>query len=221
MCGPSGAEQNISNEQDSLSSLLSADFSQRWASQTSTLANLNQMLTPISEAGPDQQGFGPQEQAAINTQIGEGVGQNYAKATQALNNTLDARGGNEYLPTGSSAALQGTLASSAANQLSQEQLGATEANYTQGRQNWQTATAGLNALAGEYNPGQFSGQAQSGFNSSFSMANQIQQQTNQEQADIAGGVVSLGMDAATFGAGALAGNQGFDLQGGLAALTKV
>jgi len=84
MCGSSGQETPISGEQQSLSALLPADFSERFAQQTSTLQNLNTMLTAIAEAGPDQQGFGSQELAALNTRAGEGVGANYAKASQAL-----------------------------------------------------------------------------------------------------------------------------------------
>jgi hypothetical protein len=206
MCGPSSQEKAIAGEQQSLASLLSADFSQRFSEQSSTLQNLNNLLTPIAEAGPDQQGFGAQELAALGTQVGEGVGANYSKATQSLNNVLAARGGGgEVLPTGSSAALQATLASSAADQMSKEQLGITEANYSQGRKNWQEATAGLSALANQYNPGEFSGQAQKGYDSAFGMADKIQQENNQAQAEIIGGIGSIAMDAATFGMGGMTG----------------
>lgn len=203
ICGPSGQEKSIEASQQSLSSLLSSDFSERFGQQSAVLQNLSNMLTPISEAGPDQAGFGPQELAALGTQVGEGVGANYAKASQALNNTLAARGGgNEFLPTGASAALKGTLASSAANQLSAEQLAITRANYGQGRQNWQQATAGLSALANQFDPTAYSSGAQKGFDAAFGMSNAINQQQNQETADIIGGVTALA-GAATGGLGNL------------------
>lgn len=220
MCGPSGQEKNIQGQQQSLSTILASHFGERFGQQSQILQNLNNMLTPIAEAGPDQQGFGANELAALNTQSGEGVGRNYGKATQALQNTLAARGGgNEYLPTGARGALQGTLASSAANEMSQEQLGITRANYAQGRSNWQMATGGLSALANQYDPMSYAGGAQKGYDSSFGMADKISQEQNQATASIVGGIASLGMDAATFGAGALEGSQGFDFQGGLSALT--
>jgi hypothetical protein len=220
ICGPSGQEKAIAGQQQDLSTLLSSDFSQRFGQQSAVLQNLNNMLTPIAQAGPDQQGFGAQELAALNTQAGESIGANYSKATQSLQNVLASRGGgNEFLPTGARSALQETLASSAADQMSKEQLGITRANYGQGRQNWQEATAGLSALANQYNPGEFSGQAQKGFDSAFGMADKIQQEKNQQQMAIAGGIAALGMDAATFGAGALEGTQGFDFQGGLSKLS--
>jgi len=107
ICGPSGQETAIAGQQQDLSTLLSSDFSQRFSQQSGVLQNLNSMLTPIAQAGPDQQGFGAQELAALNTQAGEGVGANYSKATQALQNTLAARGGgSEVLPTGARGALQ-------------------------------------------------------------------------------------------------------------------
>lgn len=220
MCGPSSQEKGIAGQQSNLSLLLQDHFNERFGAQSQILQNLNSMLTPIAEAGPDQQGFGANELAALNTQAGEGVGRNYAKATSALQNTLAARGGgNVYLPTGARGALQGTLASSAAGELSQEQLGITRANYAQGRSNWQQATGGLQALAGQYDPTGFSGQAQHGFESAFGMEHTINQEQSQKEMAIASGISSLAMGAATFGAGALAGNQGFDFQGGLSALS--
>jgi hypothetical protein len=166
---------------------------------------LNNLFTPIAEAGPNQQGFSGPELAALNTQVGEGVGQNYAKASQALNTQLSAQGGgNEYLPSGASAALKSNLASAAANQQSQEQLGVTEANYAQGRQNWQQATGGLNALAQEYNPTAIAGATNTASQNAFGQASQIQQMKNQEESEIAGGIMSLGTGFLTGGLSNLA-----------------
>lgn len=208
MCGPAPEDQGIASQQQSLATTLAGNYNQYFANQSSILGNLNNMLTPIAQAGPDQQGYGANELAALNTAAGEGVGNNYAKASQALNNNLATRGGgNEFLPTGARAALKGNLASSAANAMSQAQLGITEANYGQGRKNWQEATAGLNTLAQDYNPNASASGAQSGFDSSFKMYDTIQQQKNQKEAAIAGGITSLATDALTFGMGGL-GNMG-------------
>jgi hypothetical protein len=191
------------------------DFSERYGAQSQVLQNLNLMLTPIAQAGPDQQGFGANELAALNTSAAEGVGANYSKATQSLNNVLAARGGgNEVLPTGSRGALQETLASAAADRMSKEQLGITEANYAQGRQNWQHATAGLSALANQYDPTAFSSGAQKGFDSAFGMASKINQENNQLGADIAGGITAL--------AGSVGGGIGnLDTQGTSSPLEQV
>lgn len=229
MCGPSSQAGPLAAQTTSLATTLAGNYNQYFANQSAVLGNLNAMLTPIAQAGPDQQGFGPRELAALQTQTGEGIGANYAKATQALNTQLAARGGgNEYLPTGAGAALRGTLASAAANELSQANIGITEANYGQGRQNWREATAGLNALAQEYNPNPAASGAQSGFGSAFGMYDKIQQEKNQKEAAIAGGITSLATGALTFGMGGLANlgaGEGFGegvgdfFKGGLSALS--
>lgn len=192
MCGPSADQERIAGREDTFSSLLNSHYQKNFDAQSQILQQLTSMFTPIAQAGPDQQGFGPQELAALNTESGSGVGANYAKASQALNNTLAARGGgNEVLPTGSSAALRGQLASSAANELSQEQSAITRANYSQGRSNWSQATAGLNALAGEYNPEAIANSASSATQSAFGDATKVQEMKNQREMAIAGGITSL------------------------------
>jgi hypothetical protein len=197
MCGPSGQEEQIAGQQSSLASTLQSNYNQQFANQSQVLSNLNNLYTPIAEAGPDQQGFGGQELAAINTQEGQGVGTNYAHASQALNNTLASQGGgNEFLPNGAQAELKGSLATSAANQLSSEQLQTTQANYAQGRQNYNQATAGLQTLASQYNPTGFASGANDAFKQSFTDANQIQTQKNQEQQAIASGIAGIAMEGA-------------------------
>jgi hypothetical protein len=207
-CGPSNQEKAIAGQQLSLSTQLSQFFGTRFSQQSSVLQNLNNLLTPIAEAGPDQQGFGPQELAALHTQATEGVGANYEKATRALQNVLAAQGGgNEFLPTGAKGALQGTIATAGAAEQSRLDLGITEANYATGRKNWEEATRGLSSLANQYDPLGYAGGAQKGFDSSFNMADKISQEQNQAEASIYGGIASLGMDALTFGAGGM-GNLG-------------
>ncbi len=217
MCGPSGSQKQLAAQEADFSTTLNQNYAKNFAAQSSILQNLTRMFTPIAEAGPDQQGFGSQELAALNTQIGEGSGANYGKASRALNTVLASRGGgNEVLPTGGEAALRETLASSAAQEASQEELAVTRANYAQGRQNWSQATAGLDALAGQYNPNAIAGEATGANTSAFGEATKIQEMQNQKEMAIAGGITSLAMGAATFGAGAMGGG-GFG--GGLKALT--
>lgn len=204
MCGPSGGMKGLAARQTSLANTMMANYNANYASQSAILSRLTNLFTPIAQAGPDQAGFGPQELAALNTQAGEGVGINYAKATQAVNTQLAARGGgNEFLPTGARASIKAGMASLAANQLSNEQLAITRANYAQGRQNWQQATSGLNALAGEYNPNPIGGMAESGYQSAFGMEQKIQEMKNQKWGAIAGaitGVAKAGIGALTGGA---------------------
>lgn len=181
-----------SGKQGNLASQLAADFGERYGEQSAVLANLRSLWTPIAQAGPDQQGFGANELAAITTGAREGVADQYAKASRALNTTLATRGGgSEVLPTGASAALRESLASAAANESARQQQAITTANYAQGRQNWREATAGLQALASQYNPSTFSGQASAANEAQFNMEKQINQERAQKMSSIIGGITGL------------------------------
>ena len=198
MCGPSSSQKELAAGELNFSQLLQGNYAQNFGAQSAELSKLNNTFTPIVEAGPDQQGWGPQEAAAVNTQIGEGVGNNYAKATQSLNANLSAQGGgNEFLPSGASAQLKSQLATAGANQMSQEQLGATEANYAQGRTNYNQATAGLQALQGDYNPNALAGETTSATQGAYQDATQNAMQATQQFSAIAGGVSGLMKSAAT------------------------
>ena len=210
MCGPSASEQMISGQQQSLASTLQANYNNYFGKQSQTMQNLNSIFTPIAQAGPDQQGFGANELAALNTNAQEGVGNQYAKAQRVLNNNLSARGGgNEFLPNGARTELDASLASAAANESARQSQAITTANYAQGRSNWLTATAGLNALAQEYNPEGIASGAESGYNSAFGMADKINQEKNQKAAAIAGGIAGLALGPLAGGLGALGPGESF------------
>jgi hypothetical protein len=104
-------------------------------------------------------------------------------------------------------ALKGQLASSAAGQLSGEELGITQADYAQGNQNFQQATGGLAALNNSYQTNSAGESGTSANKSAFGEADEIAQQEAQEDQAIAGGITSVAMGAATFGAagGGMAG----------------
>jgi hypothetical protein len=199
----------IAGQGQSFASLLQGNYAERFGAQSEILKNINQTLSPIMQAGPDTQGFGAQELAALKTAATEGVGRNYAKATAALNNQLAVRGGGAGdVTSGAEGQLKEELASSAAQKQSDADLAITAGNYAQGRRNWQEATAGLSALAREYDPSAFSGQAIDANKNAFGEATQVQNMRNQKEAEIAGGIASLAMGAATFGMGGMAGLEG-------------
>ena len=222
MCGPSKSQQNIAAQQASLSSTMMANYNANYAAQKGILDSLNSQLTPIAAAGPDQQGFGQEELAALNTQAGEGVAANYSKASQALNEQMAAQGGgNEFLPNGARNIQKETLASQAAAQSANEGLAITRANYAQGRQNWQSATSGLNALAEGYAPNQVGGLASSTGNSAFGEATEVNKEKGQLAATLGGalkaglGVLSGGLGNLDFTGSSNAGEQIGNFFGGI------
>ena len=224
MCGPSSEQISLENSQSSFMTQLMSNYNTNFASQQAVLANINQTLGPIVKAGPNQQGFSAQENAALTTQAINDTAGNYANAQVAQNNELSARNDSGNLPeSGEDQALSARLKSAAAGQLSQEELGITEANYATGRSNFQNAVSGEEALAGQYNPVPTAGVANQSNQQAFGEATQINQEQNQEQADIFGGVASLalapftgglslaGLGKSAGGGAANAGSSGFDV----------
>lgn len=202
MCGPSDQEKQLNAEESKFSNMLMGNYADYFGKQSAVLDRINNYLTPIAEAGPTQQGWAAPEVAAVNTQIGEGTGGNYAKAAQALGNQLSAEGGgNAYLPNGAANTLKAQVATAAAAQQSSESLAATEANYAQGHQNWEQATAGLQELGNQYSPSSMASEATSANQSAFGQADKIQQENNQLAKDIAGGITGLAGGALDFANG--------------------
>lgn len=192
MCGPGNAEKGIAGSEQTFMKTLQQNYNVNFAEQQSVLSNLNNTLQPIISAGPNQTGFSAAEEGALNTQAIDTTGANYKNAAIALNNQLAGRNDSGNAPeSGVDQALKERLASSAEGELSQEQLGITEANYATGRSNFEQAIGGEEALAGQYNPTSTGSLANQSSQIAFGQADQIQQEENQEQADIAGGIESV------------------------------
>ena len=213
MCGPTKQEQQIADQQQAYATTVQNNYTTLFGEQQGVYGKLNDIFTPIAEAGPSQTGMSAAELAARNTQAINVTGGNYANAARALGGQLAGRS-TAAGETGVTQALKAGLASSAAGQLSSEENQITAENYALGRQNWGVATGGLAALNQSA-----TGAGQSGTEANtaaFKQADEIAQQQAQADQAIAGGITSAVMGAATFGAGAMGGG-GFS--GGLSALT--
>jgi hypothetical protein len=181
---------------------LQGNYAQNFSEQQGVLANLNETLQPVVNAGPSQTGFSAQESAALNTQALDTTGGNYANALRATQGQLAGRNDSGNLPeSGVDQGIKARLASSAAGELSQEELGITEANYATGRSNFNSAVGAEEGIAGQYNPVSTGGLAEEANKNAFGEATQINEENNQADADIAGGVTSLAKSALSFGLG--------------------
>jgi hypothetical protein len=178
------------------------------------IQSLNKSLSPLVATGPNQQGFSAPELASLNTAAINNSGAASRNATQAAQGALAGRGGDSGLQSGVDQQIIGSIKSNSANQLAGAQNQIAQANYATGRANYFNGVSGLSGLAGlQSNKGD---EAIGGNANAFKDADTISNETNAEQAAIAGGIASIGMDAATFGVGA-AGGGGF--MGGLKGLT--
>jgi hypothetical protein len=215
MCGPSSEQKRLEAQQASFSTLMENDFVQRYGKQMADLQQLNNILTPIAEAGPSQPGMSAQELAALNTAAMVNTSSATRNAQEAVRTAMAGQGGGAASPltSGIEQQISGSIASRGAQQLAGLQTGITQENYALGRQQWQQAMGGLQALGSQYNPVDYGKLGASTNESAFNEATDIQQMQNQAEADIAGGIAGIGMDALTFGAGGLTAPAGSGIGG--------
>lgn len=191
MCGPSAEEKSLAQQQASFSTVLQSNYNTQFANQAAILKSLNARLAPIVAAGPNQRGFSSEELAARRSQALNATGANYANAARALGGQLAGRGGDSGLVSGVDKQIKASLASEAAKAVSDQQLQITADDYAAGRDQFNRATAGQMALAGEYNPLGYAGQGTQANQSAFQEADRIQQQQGAKWKAIAGGITGL------------------------------
>ena len=211
MCGPSPQEQQLANQETSLSQALSSAYSTRFATQNDIL---NQVQTSLGQlqSGNYPPGYSPTVMAALQTNAINQVAGATASARQAAANAFAGQGGGTpagaggatSVPSGVQAAVQGNIAAKMGTEQADllNNLNIQSANL--GRENLLQSISGLQTLAGAEAPLQFGQAASSATGSAFGQAKDINQQQNQMWSDIAGGVTGI----AKAGLGVLSGGFG-------------
>jgi hypothetical protein len=200
VCGPSGQEQKIAGSEQQFTEALQSNYQINFAHQQQVLNQLNGILAPTLQAGPNQTGFNPAERAALSTQAIDSTGAAAANAARAIGNETAGRSDSGNVgEAGNTAALKASAASAGAGQLASEQLGITEADYATGRSNFNNAVGAEEGVAGQYNPVGTAGAANEANKNAFGEASAITQQQNQMESDIAGGITNLATGIATGG----------------------
>ena len=98
--GASSAQENLATQQANFYQTLSQDYGTQFANQSNILSSLNNTLSPIIAAGPNQFGFSQGETNTLNSQAIQGTGQQYNNASRALAANQAAQGGgNIALPS--------------------------------------------------------------------------------------------------------------------------
>jgi hypothetical protein len=193
MCGPSGQEKAQQTAQSNLASTMAQDFGARFGAQAGVLTSIQNSLTPILAAGPNQTGFSAPELSAMQTQaINDSAAatrnaQQYARTIAAG----EGGGGTSGLTSGIAQQIGASIASQGAQAEGNALNQITQANYNQGNQNYWRAAGGMQALAAGLSPSEFGQLATSGTSDAFNEAKVIQDQNNAEQQAIAGGLASL------------------------------
>lgn len=198
--GASQQEKQAQATSQSLATALSSNYAQEFGEQQDVLGQLNTELNRI-ESGTTGPGFSADELAARRADIVNNAAAAERNAQQAAQNQGAGQifqGAQDSSGLGRTSAIRqtigGEIASAGETQKSNALSALTEANYAQGRTNAAQTVAGLNELAGRYNPAAFAGEATGAAGQSFSEADKIRSESG---AAMLGGLLSSGLKLGT------------------------
>lgn len=154
MCGASQQQENLATSQSNFYNQLTSQYQTEFSQNQAILSNLTKTLTPIINAGPSQQGYSPEEIAALNAQATEGTAAGYRSTATAMNEQEAALGGgNSPITSAAQEQLQSTAMTNAENQLTNAKTGILQSGFQQGATNFANATGQLvGAVGGTENP---------------------------------------------------------------------
>ena len=196
MCGATGAQTQIQNEQIAYYQQMQQMTAEQYAAQQAIYGPMAKQFQSIFNAGPNQEGFSQAEKDTLNSQAVEGTAENYQQAARAVNQQLAAQGGgNDYMPSGGNDQLKQEVANSAAGNESQQETQIKMADYQQGYNEWQAAGEGLQAIAAGDNPLGYANATTNSGSAVANTANQIAQEDNSWFNAVLGAAGSLGSAA--------------------------
>lgn len=179
MCGSTGAQNTIQDEQMQQMQDYDSMMKAQYANQQDIYGQVNSVLSPVLSKGPQQEGFSAGETENMNAQAVEGTAENFQAASRATNEELSAQGGgNSGITTGGASQMKAELAASAAATQSQEENQITQANYAQGYNEFQNAENEEMGVAAGDNPLGWAGATTGAGSAASTTANQIAQENN-------------------------------------------
>lgn len=196
MCGATAEQKNLENEDAATLQQYDQMMQTQYANQTALYSKVNAVLSPILQAGPNQEGFSTAEKNNLNAQAVEGTAENYQSAAKAVNENLAGEGGgNSPLPTGGQEELKEQTAESAAQEESRQESEIEGADYQQGYSEFQNAEEGEMAIASGENPLGYAGAVTNQANATGNEANSIAQEDNSWVSAALGAAGSIGAAA--------------------------
>lgn len=210
MTGPSSTQLQLQSEEAAFYKQGVEQSETTFSEQQDLLNQMKQIYSPILAKGPNQEGFSPAEKAGLESQAIEGTAKNYSQAARAVGGQIAAEGGgNNPLPTGGSEQLREEVGASAAGEESNEQQQIEQADYAQGYQEFQGATAALETASGQLNPAAYENAATSAGNAAEETAKDINAEQNSWEAPVLGAIGAIGGGIATGGMSNLGKGEGF------------
>jgi hypothetical protein len=199
MCGgPTAAQENLQNEESQFYATQIQSYNTAYANYSQLQQTLTQQFAPVLAAGPGQTGFTDQETNALNTQAIEGTASNYQQAEETANAAINARGGGNdttNITSGTAQQLNEEIASTAAGTESAEELGVTQSNFAQGRQNYENAISGEEEVASGWNPNTFAGSATNAAGAANTEADAIAQEQDSVWSSVMGALGGVAGEA--------------------------
>ncbi len=179
-------------------------FKQQFGESSAITGALTKAFLPTLQAGPDQYGYTPGEDAALRTQSEDATAQAADQAEQAYG-AETAGSDSTGLPSGAAAQVKGDILSGAAEENAAQQGNITQTGYEQGRQNYLNAARALSGTAALENPLGYAGETNqaTGENTS-AIREEAATQTN-PLSSILGGLAGIALAPVT-GGGSLLGN---------------
>ncbi len=209
MCGTHGAENAAAAQQTAFTNTLISEGAQVFGQDNAVFNQLVGAYSPIVKAGPSQEGYSAAEDNAQKAAIIQNAATGYRNAAAATKSGVAGfGGGNTVMTSGTglnaNVGIANEWAGKQATALNQE----TQANWSQGHQNWLQATQGLQAapsvLTGATG---FNQSAQAGLTQNMANAQAQDASSNWWAKDLTGAVMG--------GVGAFTGQVGKNLANSL------
>jgi hypothetical protein len=208
MCATGGQEQ-LGQQESAAYTQAQQLTQQQYGSQQAIYGPMVAKFQSIFNAGPNQEGFSPEEKQNLNSQALEGTAENYAGAAKAIGESEAAEGGGTNpLPSGAQEQLKANVATSAAENESNQETQIVGQDYAQGRENFGNAASGLESIASGENPLGYESAATSAGGLANSEENAIAQEDTGWESAVLGAAGSIGSAYAKGGFGGGGGGGG-------------
>jgi hypothetical protein len=152
-CGSSGAQRTLQAEQQKNYQDMINQAQQVFGDSSAIFGDLKSAFEPILAAGPGQPGYTASELATLRSEAITNTGAAYRNASQVAGERIAASGGgNAVLPSGTTAAVEGNIATAGAAQTAGALTNIDIQNAEVGRQNWLNAAGVLSGASNVFNP---------------------------------------------------------------------
>lgn len=188
MC-ETAAQDQIQGEQIQAYQQAQQLTAEQYAHQQAIYAPMTDLFQTIFNRGPNQEGFSEPERQDLEAQAVEGTARNYAGAARAVNESEAALGGGDIpLTSGGELQQKENVALSSGAEESKEESQIKQADYAEGRSEWDAAGAGLERIAAGDNPLGFENAATNSGSAAATTADQIAKEQNGWESALSGAV---------------------------------